>query len=91
MTGNCHYTKVTMPLQPPFIDVPKVRIPLKQHTGAPAVPVVKVADEVKAGQLIAEIPSGALGAMVHASISGTVTAITDNKGEGTMIEIEARR
>jgi Na+-translocating ferredoxin:NAD+ oxidoreductase RnfC subunit len=53
----------------------RVRIPLKQHLGAPALPVVKVGDKVKAGELIGEIPEGKLGARVHASISGFVTSI----------------
>ena len=51
----------------------EVRIALSQHVGAPAVPVVSVGDHVQAGQLIGQIPEGALGAPVHASVSGTVT------------------
>ncbi|HNU68328.1 MAG TPA: SLBB domain-containing protein [Myxococcota bacterium] len=49
-----------------------VRIPLKQHAGAPSIPVVTVGDAVRAGQLIGEIPEGRLGARIHASISGVV-------------------
>jgi Na+-translocating ferredoxin:NAD+ oxidoreductase RnfC subunit len=52
-----------------------VRIPLHQHTGAPAVARVRPGDAVKAGDLIGEIPEGALGARVHASLSGTVTDV----------------
>ena len=55
-----------------------VRIPLKQHVGAPCVPVVSVGDSVKRGDKIGEIPEKALGAPVHASIDGTVTEITDS-------------
>ena len=54
-----------------------VRIPLHQHTGAPAVATVKAGDRVKAGELIGEIPAGALGARVHASIGGVVTSVGD--------------
>jgi Na+-translocating ferredoxin:NAD+ oxidoreductase RnfC subunit len=52
-----------------------VKIPLSQHTGAAAVPVVKVGDRVEAGQLVGEIPEKKLGARVHASIRGRVTHI----------------
>jgi len=64
----------------------RVVIPLKQHTGAPAEPVVAVGDAVRAGQLIGEIPPDKLGARVHASIDGLVTAVTP----GRQVVIEAR-
>jgi len=51
----------------------EVRIALNSHIGAPAVPVVKLGEHVKFGQLIAEPPEGKLGARVHASIAGVVT------------------
>lgn len=56
-----------------------VRIPLKQHVGAPCVPLVKPGDTVKRGDKIGEIPEKALGAPVHASIEGTVTEVTDSE------------
>jgi Na+-translocating ferredoxin:NAD+ oxidoreductase RnfC subunit len=52
-----------------------VRIPLLQHTGAPAVARVRPGDAVKAGDPIGEIPESALGARVHASLTGTVTEV----------------
>lgn len=55
----------------------EVSIPLNQHIGAPAVPVVKVGDKVRKGQLIASPPEGKLGANIHASIGGTVMAADD--------------
>jgi Na+-translocating ferredoxin:NAD+ oxidoreductase RnfC subunit len=57
------------------VDVEAVRIPLSQHTGAPARPVVTEGARVEAGQLVGEIPEGKLGARVHASISGRVSAV----------------
>ena len=67
---------------PPFyedeIRIDRVGIPLQQHLGKAAVPVVKAGDRVKKGDLIAEIPEGALGARVHASIDGTVEAVNEN-------------
>ena len=55
-----------------------VNIPLRQHIGKPAVALCKAGDSVKAGQLIAEIPEGALGARVHASIGGLVENVCDS-------------
>jgi Na+-translocating ferredoxin:NAD+ oxidoreductase RnfC subunit len=49
-----------------------VTIPLSQHIGTPAQPVVNVGEGVSRGQLIADIPAGTLGARLHASISGVV-------------------
>jgi Na+-translocating ferredoxin:NAD+ oxidoreductase RnfC subunit len=64
---------------PPFmeegIQVKEVRIPLKQHLGAPARPVVKAGQQVKKGSLVGEIPDNALGARVHASIDGRVVSV----------------
>jgi Na+-translocating ferredoxin:NAD+ oxidoreductase RnfC subunit len=67
---------------PPFygddIQIHRVSIPLQQHLGQPAVPVVKTGDRVKKGDLIGEIPEGALGARVHASIDGMVESVGDS-------------
>lgn len=52
-----------------------VYIPLRQHIGAPSVPVVETGQKVERGNLIATIPEGALGANIHASITGTVKNI----------------
>jgi len=69
------------------LPIGSVRIPLKMHIGAPSVPVVKEGDMVQRGQLIAEIPEGALGARIHASIAGRVSSVTDThigiKGEAS--------
>ena len=53
-----------------------VRIPLKQHIGAPAVALVKRGARVQQGELIAAAPEGLLGAAVHASVSGRVADVT---------------
>jgi Na+-translocating ferredoxin:NAD+ oxidoreductase RnfC subunit len=63
---------------PPFAgdyEPTEVRIPLRQHIGAPAIPVVRVGQQVREGDLVGEIPEGAMGARVHASINGTVRAV----------------
>ena len=52
----------------------KLVIPLRQHIGNPAKPVVDVGDRVLKGQMIAAA-DGTISTAVHASSSGTVTAI----------------
>ena len=51
----------------------QVEIPLQQHIGAPCVPLVQVGEYVKRGQKIGD--GEGLCVPVHASVSGTVTAI----------------
>lgn len=53
-----------------------VSIPLSQHLGAPAIPVVAKGDRVKTGQLIAKA-SGFISANVHSSVSGVVVKIDE--------------
>ena len=75
--GNTHipHNKNTTELSPVKMTSPKeVLLPTSQHIGAPATPIVKVGDEVKVGQLIAE-PSGYVSSPIHASVSGKVTKI----------------
>ncbi len=57
--------------------VAEVVLPLRQHVGAPARPVVEVGAAVRIGDLIADLPADVLGARIHASIEGTVIEITD--------------
>ncbi|MGO9337051.1 MAG: 4Fe-4S dicluster domain-containing protein [Terracidiphilus sp.] len=54
-----------------------VTLPLKQHAGLPAVPVVKCGDRVRVGDLLAVPQQGKLGARIHASIEGVVTVTAD--------------
>ncbi|HIF4732421.1 TPA: 4Fe-4S dicluster domain-containing protein [Citrobacter amalonaticus] len=65
----------------PLVDsepvVERTTLLLRQHIGASAVPCVQKGDRVARGQCVAEIPQGALGAPVHASIDGIVCEITD--------------
>lgn len=58
-------------------EIPKqATIPLGQHIGAPASPIVKKGDTVKVGQVIAQ-SSGFVSANIHSSVSGTVAKIED--------------
>ena len=52
----------------------KLVIPLRQHAGEAAKPMVHVGDHVLKGQLIG-MPDGFVSSAVHASTSGTITAI----------------
>ncbi len=76
---------VDAPLVDEIMNVKKVTIPLKMHIGAPAVCVVSQGQQVSKGDLIADIKEGALGAKIHASISGTVTAVN---GDSVTIEVK---
>lgn len=57
-----------------FPDPQTVVIPLSQHAGAPANPVVQVGDTVKVGQKIGEA-AAFISSTIHSSVSGTVVAI----------------
>ena len=70
------------PMKSQSFKIHRVSIPLKQHIGDPALPIVKVGDHVKKGDLIGKIPDGSLGATVHASINGIVR----NIGQEIVIE-----
>ncbi|MBN1809693.1 MAG: electron transport complex subunit RsxC [Planctomycetes bacterium] len=50
-------------------------VPLSQHIGAPARPIVQAGDDVRVGQLIGEA-SGFVSAAVHSPVSGKVKAVT---------------
>jgi len=59
-------------------SIPKrLIIPLQQHIGAPAKPLVAIGDKVLKGQKLAKA-EGYVSAPVHASSSGTVVAIEEH-------------
>ncbi|MEG1799980.1 MAG: proton-conducting membrane transporter, partial [Synergistaceae bacterium] len=64
-------------------SVKNVVLNLKQSRGSPSIPIVKRGDIVKKGELIAEIPEGALGSSLHSSVSGKVVSV-----DKTSIKIE---
>ncbi|MDD4262723.1 MAG: electron transport complex subunit RsxC [Syntrophaceticus schinkii] len=71
----------------------KVILPVRQHIGAPSVPIVNKGDNVKKGQVIAAAAEGAVSSNVHATISGTVVDISEQPhpsfGECLAIIIES--
>jgi len=57
------------------VEPRQVRIPLTQHVGVPATPVVKEGNIVRRGQVVGEMDREAVGARVHASIDGMVVEL----------------
>jgi hypothetical protein len=64
------------PLREETIVPARVTLPLKQHAGVAAVPVVQQGQQVARGELVADVPAGSLGARIHASIAGEVAMVT---------------
>ena len=59
------------------MESPKsVTLPMSMHIGNPAIPAVKIGNEVKIGTLIAT-QNGVISSPIHASVSGKVTKISD--------------
>jgi len=80
----CEYD-LPSPYEPARLAPARVRVPLNDHIGSPAVPVVHLGQAVELGETIAETPAGSLGTTVHASISGAVTGIAED-----VIQISAK-
>ncbi len=54
-----------------------VYIPMSQHVGKPADPLVKKGDIVKRGDVIARTSADALGTTMHASVNGTIREVNE--------------
>jgi len=77
--GGIHPEENKISAQQPIevVPIPKtVFIPVSQHLGAPAKPIVQKGDIVKTGQLIAK-GEGFISANVHSSVSGTVQKVDE--------------
>jgi len=59
---------------------------MSQHAGAPATPVVAAGDTVKVGQKVGE-SGGFVSCPVHASVSGTVTAVENRRHPVTGMDV----
>src|SRR3989338_5661332 len=64
------------PIKRAFIPK-RVVIPLSQHAGSPAQPVVAVGDTVAVGTLIAKA-TGFISSPIHATIGGKVTKLSNS-------------
>lgn len=79
LLGNTHIPHFKNTADMKAIVMPQVKevlLPLSQHIGAPATPLVNVNDEVKIGQKIAEA-NGYVSSPIYSSISGKVSKIED--------------
>ena len=77
--GGIHPEENKISAQQPIevVPIPKtVFIPVSQHLGTPAKPIVEKGDVVKTGQLIAK-GEGFISANVHSSVSGTVQKVDE--------------
>ncbi len=77
-TGGVHPPDAKLSADRPIEPLPlpaTVTVPIIQHIGAPAEPVVKAFERVKVGQLIGR-SGGFISANTHASVSGKVLRIT---------------
>ncbi|HKL34048.1 MAG TPA: hypothetical protein VJ919_16020, partial [Tangfeifania sp.] len=94
--GGVHPPDNKLSASKPIEDLPlpkSVFIPVAQHIGAPATPVVKRGDEVKVGQLIAK-SSSFVSTNIHSSVSGKVKKVdfsADSSGypkQGVQIDVD---
>lgn len=66
------------PLTEDLVETGLVRISMRQHIGAPAIPCIVKGDKVEIGSMIGKVSDESLGACVHASISGTVLDVNND-------------
>jgi electron transport complex protein RnfC len=94
--GGIHPPKRKEETKNRSIEIPplpaRVVIPLSQHLGAPAEPLVGKGDEVKVGQVIGEA-KGFVSSRVHATLSGKIERVEPLphpiSGKGLAIAIES--
>lgn len=94
--GGIHPPENKLTADKPIVDLPlppQVTVPVSQHIGAPAVPIVEKGTEVKAGQVIAEA-KGFVSTNIHSPVSGKVSKIdtvvdtTGYKQTAILIDVE---
>jgi Na+-translocating ferredoxin:NAD+ oxidoreductase RnfC subunit len=81
LTKKLHVQDYDLPA--PFAPQPltpsRLVLPLKQSAGTACLPKVKVGDRVNAGQIIGEPAPNALGAILHAPLTGRVQVANDQQ------------
>lgn len=77
-------TEPTATVEPEYVRIPMISNPAFEGVVAPSDPIVQSGDRVETGQMIATPSSEGISNPQHASIDGTVTAISEQ-----CIEIEA--
>ncbi len=88
--GLAEWERDVCPLDESDYRPGRVTLPLKQHIGAPAQPVVTEGDMVRRGDRIARIPEGQLSACIHASIEGRIAHIDQDLIEIVAQPVEAK-
>ena len=87
--GGVHPAENKIAAGKPIVNMPlpaEVVLPVAQHIGAPAKPIVAKGDHVKRGDRVAEA-GGFVSAHVHTPISGTVVKIdTARTPQGMPVE-----
>jgi electron transport complex protein RnfC len=77
--GGIHPPEIKISADKPIEKLPlpaNVVIPISQHIGVPAVPVVERGESVKTGQIIAKT-GGFVSANIHASATGRIAKISE--------------
>jgi electron transport complex protein RnfC len=77
--GGIHPPEIKISAEKPIEKLPlpaNVLIPISQHIGVPAVPVVERGENVKTGQIIAKT-GGFVSANIHASATGRIAKISE--------------
>jgi len=94
--GGIHPPENKLTADKPIVVLPvppQVTVPVSQHIGAPATPVVEKGAAVKAGQVIAQA-KGFVSANIHSPVSGKVSKIdtlvdtTGYKQTAVVIDVE---
>lgn len=94
--GGIHPPENKLTADKPIVVLPvppQVTVPVSQHIGAPATPMVEKGTVVKAGQLIAQA-KGFVSANIHSPVSGKVSKIdtvvdtTGYKQTAVVIDVE---
>jgi len=66
------------PLVNKYYEPERVVVLLKQHIGAPSIPVKNENSKVKKYELIADIPENQIGSKIHSPINGRIKNVTKN-------------
>lgn len=69
---------VDAPMTDIKVNVKSVAIPLSQHIGLPATPVVHIGDKVFKGDLLGKVEDNKLGSNIHSSVDGIIKDIRNN-------------
>lgn len=78
--------KAIQPLSRPWL----LTLPLRQHTGTAALPIVDVGQQVDAGQMIAKAINGS-SAPIHASLSGTITRVVAGDDGAITLQVSPKQ